>query len=100
MFKTFLEYKQKWLGGQVLYVDPKYTSQTYPVCHNVSKDTRQTQETLACIRCRHLKHVDVVGAKNVLEPRRRLLAYGENWLAKLCEAGTERLSDKPETTLV
>ncbi|WP_198263903.1 RNA-guided endonuclease InsQ/TnpB family protein [sulfur-oxidizing endosymbiont of Gigantopelta aegis] len=28
MFKTFLQYKQRWSGGQVLFVDPKYTSQT------------------------------------------------------------------------
>jgi len=100
MFKTFLEYKQKWLGGRVLYVDPKHTSQRCPVCHNVSKDNRQTQESFCCIRCGHLEHADVVGAKNVLERGRRLLACGENWVAKLCEAGTGRLSDKPEPTLV
>ncbi len=100
MFKTFLEYKQKWLGGLVVYVDPKHTSQTCPSCHNVSKDNRQTQSAFACIRCGHLEHADVVGAKNVLERGRRLLACGENWAAKLCEAGTRRLSDKPELTIV
>jgi len=100
MFKTFLEYKQKWMGGRVLYIDPKHTSQTCPACHNVSKGNRQTQESFACIRCGHLEHADAVGAKNVLERGRRLLACGENWVAKLCEAGTGRFSDKPEPILV
>jgi putative transposase len=67
MFKTFLEYKQKWLGGRVIYVDPKHTSQTCPVCHNVSKDNRKTQEAFACMRCGHLDHADMVGTKNILE---------------------------------
>ena len=40
VFKTFLEYKQRWLGG-------------------------------------HLEHADMVGAKNILERGRRLLACGE-----------------------
>jgi len=40
-----------------------------------------------------LEHADTVGAKNVLERGRRLLACGENWAAKLCEAKTGRLSD-------
>ncbi len=43
MFKTFLEYKQLWSGGHVLFVDPKYTSQTCPECHHKNKDNRQTQ---------------------------------------------------------
>ena len=58
------------------------------------------QELFACIRCRHSEHADVVGAKNVLGRGLRLLTCGENRVAKLCEAGTGRLSDKPEPTLV
>ena len=100
MFRAFLEYKQHWLGGEVIYVDPKHTSQTCPLCHNVSKDNRQTQSAFACVQCEHLDHADVVGAKNILERGHRLLACGENWVTKLCEAGTGRLSDKPEPTLV
>jgi len=47
-----------------------------------------------------VEHADMVGAKNILERGRRLLACGENWVAKLSEAGTGRLSDKPEPILV
>ena len=96
MFKTFLEYKQLWSGGRVLYVDPKYTSQECPVCHHVSKDNRQTQVRFECIECQHKEHADVVGAKNVLGRGHRLLACGENWVTKLCEAGTRQLSDELE----
>ncbi len=96
LFKTFLEYKQLWTGGHVLYVDAKYTSQECPVCHHISKDNRQTQAEFECVECHHKEHADVVGAKNVLGRGHRLLACGENWVAKLCEAGTRTLSDEQE----
>ena len=100
MFLTFLAYKQHWLGGQVLYVDPKHTSQTCPECHHVSKSNRQTQAVFACVDCGYVGHADVVGAKNVLERGRRLLACGEHWVAKLCEAGTGRLGDELDPAAV
>ena len=100
MFKTFLEYKQRWSGGQVLYVDPKYTSQECPKCHHVSKDNRKTQAEFECVECRHQEHADLVGAKNILERGHRLLACGEIWIAKLDEAGTRRLSDELEPAVV
>ncbi len=96
MFKAFLEYKQLWSGGQVLFVDPKYTSQECPECHYISKDNRQSQAEFECVECHHKEHADVVGAKNVLGRGHRLLACGENWVAKLCEAGTRQLSDELE----
>lgn len=96
MFKTFLKYKQYWLGGQVLYVDPKHTSQTCPECRHVAKANRQTQDAFACVVCGHAEHADVVGAKNIVERGHRLLACGEHWTTNLCEAGTGRLSDELE----
>ena len=100
LFKSFLEYKQYWLGGRVIYVDPKHTSQTCPACHHVSKDNRQTQAAFVCVDCGHREHADVVGAKNVLERGHRLLACGEHWVAKLCEAGTGKLSDGFEPAVI
>ncbi len=100
LFKSFLEYKQYWLGGRVIYVDPKHTSQTCPACHHVSKDNRQTQAAFVCVDCGHRGHADVVGAKNVLERGHRLLACGEHWVAKLCEAGTGKLSDGFEPAVI
>ena len=40
MFKELLKYKQAWRGGEVIFVDPKYTSQTSPCCQHQSKDNR------------------------------------------------------------
>ncbi len=100
MFRTFLEYKQHWLGGQVLYVDPKYTSQSCPHCGHTSKANRQSQAEFVCVRCGHQEHADVAGARNILERGHRLLACGEIEVAQLFEAGTGRLSDKPEPVLV
>ena len=77
-----------------LFVDPKYTSQTCPVCSHKSKDNRQSQAKIECVLCGHKEHADVVAAKNILERGHRLLACGENWVAKLCEAGTRQLSDE------
>ncbi len=100
MFKIFLEYKQHGLGDQVLYVDPKHTSQECPKCHHVSKDNRQTQAEFECVKCYYQEHADVVGANNILERGHRLLACGEDWVANLCEAGTGKLSDKLEPVTV
>lgn len=96
MFKTFLEYKQHGLGGQVIYVDPRYTSQQCPSCHHTSKDNRQTQAHFECVECGYQEHADKVGAINILERGHRLLACGETWVTKLCETGTGKLGDKLE----
>lgn len=77
MFKAFLEYKQLWSGGQVLFVDPKYTSQECFECHYINKDNRQSQAEFECVECHHKEHADLVGAKNVLGRGHRLLACGE-----------------------
>jgi len=100
IFKTFLQYKQHWSGGQVLFVDPKYTSQTCPVCHHKSKDNRQTQAEFECVLCEYKEHADMVGAINILERGHRLLACGEKGMSLLCEAGTRQLSDELESVLV
>ncbi|MCU7834222.1 MAG: transposase [gamma proteobacterium symbiont of Taylorina sp.] len=53
LFKTFLEYKQFWPGAQMLFVDPKYTSQTSPMCYHRNKGNRQTQAEFKCVQCGH-----------------------------------------------
>ena len=100
LFKTFLEYKQLWSGGQVLFVDPKYTSQTCPVCHHKEKANRKSQSEFKCVLCGHEEHADVVGAKNILERGHRLLACGGVVVGQSCEAGTRQSSDALEPALV
>ncbi len=96
MFKDFLEYKQRWAGGDVIFVDPKYSSQTCLACNHISKANRLTQAQFCCEACGFEAHADWVAANTVLERGHRLLACGEHWVADLTEAGTRRLSDKLE----
>ena len=76
-FRRQLEYKQVWLGGDVLAVPPRNTSRTCPACGHVSVENRQTQATFECVDCGYENNADLVGAINVLERGHRLLACGE-----------------------
>ncbi|WP_150112552.1 zinc ribbon domain-containing protein, partial [Ferrovum myxofaciens] len=76
-FRRQLEYKQVWLGGDVLAVPARNTSRTCPACGHVSADNRRTQAKFACVDCGYENNADVVGAINVLERGHRLLACGE-----------------------
>jgi putative transposase len=76
-FRRMLEYKQQWRGGEVIAVDPRYTSQTCPVCGHVSKTNRPQQALFSCGQCGYSYHADVVAAKNILArgQRERQNAY-------------------------
>lgn len=80
MFVSFLEYKQVWSGGDVLKVNPQYTSQTCPCCGHKSKDNRLTQAKFKCVECDFTENADLVGALNVLARGHRVLACGEKSL--------------------
>ena len=75
-FKRQLTYKSSWLGGSVLEVDPKYTSQTCPRCKHRSKENRTTQANFACVACGYANNADIVGAINVLRAGHAHLACG------------------------
>lgn len=76
MFIQMLQYKQTWLGGEVIKVNPQYTSQTCPECHHVSKDNRTAQSRFKCVECGYTENADLVGALNVLARGHRVLACG------------------------
>ena len=61
-----LEYKAEWRGGEVVKVDPKYTSQTCSKCGHVEKANRETQAKFLCQKCGHKENADVNAAKNIL----------------------------------
>jgi putative transposase len=65
-FRCMLEYKQTWLGGEVIAVNPRYTSQTCPECGHVSKANRVQQALFSCVACGYTYHADVVAARNIL----------------------------------
>jgi putative transposase len=64
-FRRQLSYKLEWLGGTLILVDPKYTSQCCPVCGYTSSENRKTQKTFICLRCGHTDHADFVASQNI-----------------------------------
>jgi putative transposase len=75
-FRRQLEYKQGWLGGQVIAVPAHNTSRTCPSCEHVSALNRQTQAQFLCVECGFAENADLVGALNVLARGHRVLACG------------------------
>ena len=66
MFRRMLEYKQHWRGGELIAVNPRYTSQTCPQCGHVSQKNRPQQALFSCEHCGYSYHADVVAAQNIL----------------------------------
>lgn len=66
MFRQMLDYKLEALGGKLIAVDPRYTSQTCPECGHRHEDNRLSQAVFSCLSCAHTDHADIVGAKNIL----------------------------------
>ncbi len=64
-FDRQLEYKLKWLGGQLLRVNPSNTSRECNACSHVSKENRRTQESFVCVKCGHAANADTNAAKNI-----------------------------------
>ena len=59
-FRRQMEYKQAWLGGEVLVVLARNTSRTCPACAHVSAENRQTQARFACVECGFEENADLV----------------------------------------
>lgn len=73
-FRRQLEYKQMWLGGWLITVNPKHTSQTCSECGHVAKENRKTQEHFHCVACGHENNADVNAAQNILKRGFEILA--------------------------
>lgn len=58
----FIEYKAKLAGIRVEYVDPKYTSQTCPIC---GKKNKAKDRKYKCT-CGFKIHRDILGARNII----------------------------------
>jgi len=65
-FARQLTYKVEWRGGQVILVNPAYTSRTCRICAHESAENRKTQKVFACVGCGHTENADVHAAKNIL----------------------------------
>ncbi|MCP5161063.1 MAG: IS200/IS605 family element transposase accessory protein TnpB [Hahellaceae bacterium] len=76
-FRRQLEYKQAWLGGGVIAVNPRHTSRTCPCCGRIAKENRTTQAKFECVECGYANNADLVGAMNILAAGHAVLACGE-----------------------
>lgn len=63
--KSFIEYKAKRWGIPVIFVDPKHTSQTCPVCDSVDRKNRPNRDTFKCCTCGFSQPADNVAALNI-----------------------------------
>ena len=57
-------------GGTLVLVDPRYTSQTCPICGYTSAKNRPTQAHFGCQKCGHTENADIVAARNILKKSR------------------------------
>ncbi len=66
IFATQLKYKLNERGGELIPVDPAYTSQTCAQCGAVDRQSRKSQARFVCTTCGHADHADVNAAKEIL----------------------------------
>ena len=62
-FNRYCDYK----FGNVILVDPKYTSQRCNQCGHIEKGNRKTQSKFKCMACGHTDHADINASANVLQ---------------------------------
>jgi putative transposase len=60
--RSFVEYKARLAGVPVVYVDPRNTSRTCPVCGCIDKANRPDQATFLCVSCGFSGHADAIAA--------------------------------------
>ena len=63
--RQFIQYKAALAGVPVLVVDPRYTSQTCPVCGHVSQSNRVSQALFSCVSCGLAGPADTIAAENI-----------------------------------
>ncbi len=67
LFFELLEYKLKANGGELIKVNPQFTSQICNECGHTSKENRQSQSKFVCTSCGHSANADTNAAKNILD---------------------------------
>ena len=65
-FTLKLEWMAKKFGSEVVYVNPKFSSQTCSKCEHKDGKNRQSRNVFACRACGHSENADFNAAKNLL----------------------------------
>jgi len=60
-----IEYKARWEGIQVRFVNPRRTSMLCPICGGRLQEDRQNRRKVLCINCSKVMDRDVVASMNV-----------------------------------
>ena len=61
-----IEYKARKYHGMAIAVDPKYTSQTCPICGHVDPSNRDKKNhSFTCRKCGYRSNDDRIGAMNL-----------------------------------
>jgi putative transposase len=61
--RQFLTYKAQQVGVPILFVDPRYSSQTCSRCGFRDKRNRRSQAEFSCLKCGYTCHADLNAAK-------------------------------------
>jgi putative transposase len=64
-FQRQVGYKLEWAGGELILVNPAYTSQECSACHHLARENRKTRDKFECVACGHAEDADVNAAKNI-----------------------------------
>lgn len=89
-FRRQLEYKLAWRGGELLKIDPAYTSQRCSCCGFTDKANRRSQASFMCVACGHSEHADVNAAKNILAAGHAVWSSREIERKKACGEDVSR----------
>lgn len=74
-FQRMLEYKLRWYGLPVKYVNPAYTSSTCPLCS--SRLIENNDRTMRCKKCGYTNDRDVTAAMNIWRRGISTILYAE-----------------------
>jgi putative transposase len=97
-FRRQLAYKVQANGGQLIAVNPAYTSQTCSACGHCNSENRKAQATFACVACGHTEHADTNAAKNILAAGLAASACGEDVRHRAAAKQPSAASVKQEPT--
>lgn len=75
--RTLLSYKLSWLKGELITVDPRYTSQRCSSCGHLDSNNRTSQARFCCVVCGYELNADHNAARNILAAGHAVLACGD-----------------------